>query len=342
MKGKVFIIGPNYFNFLSAAARAYESLDWEVSVLPYDNPIHPYTTLMKWMYKLGNKEKLQAESRALFAQTAKHHFDEFKPDIVFIMNGEILDAALLDYFRKAAKVAVWLFDSRQKLPRAEDHVDHCDAFFCFDNSDVQWYLSQGKRAYFLPQACDCELYKPLKQDRDIDILFVGNLYYSQRRKDIMNAVVERYPKRDIVVYGEYQPWFKGVRAWIRRPHKDVFRNINVTGSEANFLYNKANIVLNIHQESQKDGANPRVFEICGSGAYQICDSNPYISTLFPEGTVGLYSNMDELFERIDFALHNNMQAEAEKARAVVLEKHSFERRMQEVLDVVLNEVPGRQ
>lgn len=342
MKGKVLIIGPNYFNFLSASAHAFESLDYEVSVLSYDTPIHPYTTLMKWRYRLGNKEKLQAESRAFFAQTAQEHFDRFKPELVFIMNGEILDSALLDYFRKSAKVAVWLFDSRQKLPRAEGHIDHSDAFFCFDKADVKWYARQGKKAFFLPQACDCEIYKPLKEDRDIDILFIGNLFYSQRRKDIMNAVIERYPKRDIVVYGEYQPWFKGVLKWIRRPHKGIFRNMNVTSTEANFLYNKANIVINIHQESQKDGANPRVFEICGSGAYQICDRNPYTASLFPEGTMGLYSNNEELFELIDFALHNNMQEQAEVARQVVLKKHTFEKRMAKVLDVVLHEVSGRQ
>lgn len=336
MKGKVLIIGPNYFNFLTATARAYETLDWETSVLPYDNPIHPYTTLMKWRYKLGNKEKLQAESRDFFAQTAKAQFDDFRPDLVFIMNGEILDAALLDYFRKSSKVAVWLFDSRAKLPRAVGHVNHCDAFFCFDNADVEWYLSQGKMAHFLPQACDCEMYRPLKQDRDIDILFIGNLFYSQKRKDIMNAIIDRYPKRDIVVYGEYQPWFKGIRSWLTRPHKGIYRNMNVSSREANFLYNKANIVLNIHQESQTDGANPRVFEICGSGAYQICDRNPYTASLFPEGTVGLYSNVEELFERIEFALHNNMQEQAAAAREEVLAKHTFEKRMENVLQVVFD------
>lgn len=342
MKGKILLIGPNYFNFTAAAARSFEELGYEVRLLAYDNPIHPYTSLMKWRYRLGNKEKLQAESRAFFAQTALSSFNGFKPDIVFIMNGEILDAALLDLFRKGAKVAVWLFDNREKLPRAENHADHCDAFFCFDRGDADWYRANGRTAYFLPQACDCEIYFPLKEERDIDILFVGNLFYSQRRKDIMNAVIARYPKRDIVVYGDYQPWYKGIGKWLRRPHKGVFRNMNVTGPEANFLYNKANIVLNIHQESQLSGANPRVFEICGSGAYQICDRNPYTATLFPEGTVGLYSDMDELFERIDFALHNNMEAQAQKAREEVLARHTFTRRMEEALNVVLNEVPGRQ
>ena len=339
MNDKVLIIGPDYFNFLSAAATAFRSLGKEVSVLPYDNPIHPYTTLMKWRYRLGDKEKLQAESRALFAQTAREAFDGFRPGLVFIMNGEILDAASLYYFRKSAKVAVWLFDSRLKLPRAEAHIDHCDAFFCFDKADVKWYAARGKKAFFLPQACDSTVYRPLKLERDIDILFVGNLFYSKRRKDIMNAVIERYPKRDIVVYGDYQPWFKGLGQWLRRPHKGIYRNMNVTSEEANFLYNKAGIVLNIHQESQKDGANPRVFEICGSGAYQICDRNPYTEALFPEGTVGLYSNLDELFEKIDFALHNNMQKQADAAREVVLEKHTFENRMATVLEVVLKEVP---
>ncbi|MBQ0122253.1 MAG: glycosyltransferase [Bacteroidales bacterium] len=342
MKGKILIIGPNYFNFLTAAAHSCEELGYEIQVLPYDNPIHPYTTLMKWRYRFGNKEKLRSESRAFFAQTVLSTFKNFSPDIVFIMNGEILDAAILDFLRKTAKVAVWFFDNREKLPCAENHVDHCDALFCFDRGDVEWYRSKGKAAYFLPQACDCEIYFPLKEERDIDILFIGDLFYSQRRKDIMNAVIGHYPKRDIVVYGSYQPWYKGLWKWICRPHKGIYRNMNVTGAEANFLYNKANIVLNIHRESQMDGANPRFFEICGSGAYQICDRNSYTASVFPEGTVGLYSDMDELFALIDFALHNNMEEQARKAREELLSKHTFTRRMEEALKVVLNEVPDCQ
>lgn len=340
MGNKVLIIGPNYFNFLKAAADAFEALGWTPSVLPYDTPINPYTTLAKWRYRLGNKEKLQADSRRRFALQARRIFDSVKPDFVFIMNGEILDADTLDYFRSGAKVALWMFDSRHKLPAAVGHADHVDAMFCFEQDDVDWYADQGKKVYFLPQACDDAIYRPLKEDRDIDILFIGNLFWSPRRKRIMNAVIERYPKKDVVVYGLYHPWFKGIKEWLKRPHKGNFRNMNVTSSEANFLYNKADIVLNIHQESQLNGANPRVFEICGSGAYQICDRNPYIESLFPEGSVGLYGDMDELFERIDFALHNNMQAQAQVARKEVLANHTYRNRIAEVLKVVFDIVPS--
>jgi spore maturation protein CgeB len=38
--------------------------------------------------------------------------------------------------------------------------------------------------------------------------------------------------------------------------------------------------LNIHHEQSQNGANPKVFEICGSGSYQICDANPYIESFF--------------------------------------------------------------
>ena len=328
----VLVIGPNYFNYLSAAKGAFERMGWNVVVEGYDNPIHPYTLAMKWRWKLSrNREALQSKSRDAYNRYIIGRFLEVRPDMVFVMNGDILFGSTLDAFRASAKVALWLFDTCSKLPSSVAHIDHVDALFCYEQDDVDGYASQGKTAYFLPQACDTDTYCPLSLSKDIDILFVGNLYTSPRRMQIMQQVVEHYPDRHIEVWGLYKPWYKGVLRWLFREHRDIYKNRTVPAAEVNRLYNRARVVLNIHQEQQRDGANPRTFEIFGSGAWQVCDANPCIEQMFSADEMGVFHSIDELFACIDDALHHDKTAAVEQARAKILAQHTFDVRMQTVV-----------
>jgi len=338
---RVLIIGPNYYNFLPAVDAAFRELGWETAVAGYDTPVHPYTFGKRLRYKLSlHRERLVRQCRSAWQGVIQQRFEEVRPDLVFVMNGDLLEAETLDRFRRSAKVALWLFDSRAKLPGAAGHENHVDALFCFEQADVEAFRSEGKQACFLPQACDTATYHPIPGIRkDIDILFVGNMYYSPRRKALMNAVAARFPGQKVLAYGWYQPWFKGIGAWLRRPYKKVFTNVNVSSENANLLYNRARIALNIHQEHQRNGANPRVFEICGSGAYQICDRNPYVESLFPDGSVGLYSGEEELIARIEAALSSDMSGQAAAACRYVREQHTFRNRMETVLKTVFGVVP---
>lgn len=334
MKSRVLIIGPRYYNYLTACEYAFKELGWETYVESYDNPIHPYTTLMKWRYKVArDKEALQRKSRESYNQYIEHRFNSLNPDMVFIMNGDILESSTLDKFRQSAKVLLWLFDNRSKIPASIQHVDHVDYLFCFEQEDVDWYQLQGKQAYFLPQACDTSTYYPIACQKDIDILFVGVLYYSPRRQQIIRQLIQRFPHFNIVVYGIYKPWFKNPIKWLFREHRHIYKNRNISAEEVNACYNRSRIVLNIHQEQQQNGANPRTFEICGSGAYQLCDANPYIEALFPNGEVGIYHAEDELFRLVEEAMRTEQTASAQAAYRLVLENHSFIVRIKETLAI---------
>ena len=338
---RVLIIGPNYFNFLPAVEKAFSELGWETDVLPFDNPVHPYTPWMKWRYKLSrHREALQARGRAVFRTEAISRLDAFRPDLVFLLNGDIFEDETLDEIRSGGvKIALWLFDNRERLPRSVTEVGHVDRLFCFEQRDVDWFRAQGwDNVSFLPQACDPDVYRPLEGvAKDIDILFVGNLYGSAKRKETMEAVIRAFPQRCIEVYGLYQPWYKGVLKCWYRPHKDIFKNRTIPPAAVNALYNRARIVLNIHQELQQSGANPRVFEICGSGAYQICDGNDYIRSLFPDGSVGLYDSEQELLTLLGRALEEDPSAQAEAAHRTVYGQHTFVNRMAQVLSSIRSE-----
>lgn len=330
---RALIIGPSYYHFTDAAASAFSQAGYQVSICAYDTPVDPYDIWHRLGYKMAaDKEAFRRLNRAARQQVFTSSFDGFVPDTVFIMNGEMLLPETLDYFRGRARVALWCFDSVMHIPVIEGHIDHVDRFYCYDRGDVEHYAAQGKEALFLPQAADTSVYFPTGDAiKDIDILFVGDLYHSPRRQRYIRGVIGAFPDKRIKVAGIYKPWYKNPVKTLLRERRDIYTNRNVSPEEVNKLYNRARVVLNIHNEQQTDGANPKVFEICASGAYQICDANPYIRNLFPCGEVGLYDTAEQMHALVREALEGDMSARASAARKKVMESHTFGTRIATVI-----------
>jgi spore maturation protein CgeB len=332
---KVLIIGPNYFNFNQSIQCAFKTLGWQTVVESYDNPIHPFRGWVKWRRKFSfNRQKLKDRQDEKFNQHIIEVFNQEQPDFVFVLNGDILFAETFDFFRKSAKTALWMYDFLSRYPKSYGHIDHVDAFFCYEMQDVENYLLQGKIAYFLPQACDEKDYFPIKIEKDIDILFIGILYRYQKRIELLRAVIENFTNKKIVIIGKYKPFEKNPLKWLFREKRSIYTNQNIPVNQVNKYYNRAKIVLNIHHETQQNGANPKVFEICSAGAYQICDANPFIESLFPNGEVGLYHNEEELIACINDALQNDKSENAKRANEIIVNGHTFIHRIKTMLEQI--------
>lgn len=332
---KVLIIGPAFFYFNQSIERAFHTLGWETRVEAYDNPIHPYHWLNRIRYKLSaDKGKLKERSRQDYRTHIERIFTQEMPDLVFIMNGDNLLPATLELFRKSAVTVIWFFDSLRRMPLCEENLPHADEVFCYEQEDIPWIRERwGIEAKFLPQAMDPALYHPLPGTaKEYDIVFAGDLYQSPRRQRLMQAVVKKFGDRRIRVWGVYKPWYKNLLLWMTRERKDIYMNRSTTAEVLNREYNRARIVLNIHCEQQRNGANPKVYEIAASGACQICDSNPYIDRLLGDTDAGLYHDEQELLALIEQRLAS--PAGAMTACDLVLRNHTFEERMRYVCQVV--------
>jgi len=339
MKEKVLIVSSPFFGYQESVARAFNTLGYSTRVEIYDEPIHPFKGWLKWRHKFAiDKEKLREKSRKKYSMYIKQVYDEFSPNIVFLYNGTMILDETLDYFRKKSKVIIWMNDSVQRIDRAicKEHINHADAVFCFEEDDVVYYQKLHKKAYFLPLSCDPQVYYPTNYEKDIDILFVGNIYSSKKRIELLKLIAKHYPHLNLLFYGHYKPYYKQPIKWLFREQRNIFRNINIPPEKVNEFYGRCKIALNIHHKQTINGANQRVFEISGAGAYQICDSNPYITSLFPNGEVGLYKNEQELFDLIEDALQNDKSENAKKAQKIVLENHTFLHRVKEMLAILDN------
>lgn len=329
---KVLILGPNYYHFLPAIDNAFKANGFLTSSVSYTD----FNFFQKSAMKLGNKSvisKIINRHKEAYEYKVKEIFQQFMPDLVFIMNGDFLYSRTLDYLRNTTHVAIWLFDNISKMPGIIGNLKHCDHIFSFDKNDIKILEDIGLKASFLPQACDVKTYFPIAgSKKDIDILFVGNLYFYPNRQKTIQKIIEAFPGRKIKVIGEYKPWYKGILKCIFRENRDIYTNHNVSPEEVNKYYNRSKIVLNIHREDQKNGANPRLFEICGSGAYQISDSNPYIESIFHNGEIGLFKDNNGLIKVISESLAHDKSANAQKAHEIVIQHHTYECRMQQMLE----------
>lgn len=335
---KVLIVSSPFFDYQVSVGRGFEELGYEVRIETYDEPIHPFKGLLRWRHKFSlNREALREKSRQKYKRYIEAVFDGYRPDIVFTYNGQILKDETLDYFRNnGAKVIVWMYDSVQREDRKPciTHIDHSDLFCCFEEKDVEYYAAMGKKAYFMPLACDTTVYYPQKACKDIDILFVGTIYTSKKRIRILEELLRHYPDRKILIYGEYKPYFKNPVSWAFRRNRKTFLNYNIPPCQVNDLFSRTRIALNVHHKQTFNGANQRLFEACGARAYQICDRNPFIGGLFPDGQVGLYDTQEQMYSLIDYALSHDMTQQAEAAHDIIIGHHTFKQRVIQMLDLL--------
>ena len=327
---KVLIIGPNFHYFNASIERAFQSLGWETKVDAYDTPIHPYSLWNKILYKLAHEKlSLKQESRRFYDVYIRGIIDSYAPDLVFIMNGDNLLPQTTEYLSEHTKVVFWVFDSVRKYPLIIENLKYANAVFCYEQEDIP-YLSKEYRinAHFLPQAFDPQLYYPIEGvEKKYDIAFAGDIWQSKKRQDTLQAVVNAFPDKRIIVWGVYKPWYKGLFMWITRERKDIYKNQNTTAEVLNRTYNASLIVLNIHVEQQTNGANPKVYEIAASGAIQLCDANPYVETLeIPN--IYFYHSSDELIQCIRTILNN-----PSASKQIDMSQHTFTSRIKEVLQL---------
>ena len=214
------------------------------------------------------------------------------------------------------------------------HIDHVDAFFCFEQSDVNYYKQFGKIAYFMPMACDTHVYFPIKKEKTIDILFVGTIYISPKRIKFLKRLIKEFPDKKILIYGIYKPYFKSPIKWLFREKRTIFKNQNLKPNQVNELYAKTKVALNIHNAQTFNGANPRLFEASGAKVYQVCDTNPFIESIFPNHEIGLYSNEDEMIAAIRNGLEHDHQQQIDQAYDIIIQNHTFNVRVETMLKTI--------
>ena len=122
----------------------------------------------------------------------------------------------------------------------------------------------------------------------------------------------------------------------------------VSSEECVQIFNASRINLNLHSSvdptrlvSGGDFVNPRTFELAACGAFQLVDERTLMDESFAADEMARFSSLDDLRDKIGHFLGREEErtAMAARARARVLAEHTYDHRMQRLIDYCAERLP---
>lgn len=182
----------------------------------------------------------------------------------------------------------------------------------------------------LLQCCDPEVFFPQYcEECAEDILFVGTARGHIFRQIVKDAMLTHH---DVAIYGT---------AWDEFLDKEYIKGAYIPNEEVHKYYSSCKILLNDHWETMRinDFPSNRLFDGLACGAFIISDDFPSAESLF-EGNIITYDTADDLNEKIEYYLTHDdeRRAKAEKGREFVLKNHTFDNRVDEIINCLKKDI----
>lgn len=332
MKTKVLLIGPQCFNYNQSIASAFDDESYEVKIIDYHEQFGQIKLINKIAY-FFSAQRIQTTAK-LLSKLNKYIisvYNQYCPDIVLIIKGDtILEETVLKM--KRSKNILWMLDGIYYNPQSINLVDKVDAVFLFEKTDEESVKKINQNTFYLPSAFDDRIFKNLELPKDIDLLFIGTLHDS--RVKLLEKLHAIFPQLEMKVYCERYRIYKSPVKYFKSLKDKVFINRFVSPSEANVLYNRSKICLNMHHEQSVYGINPRFFEITGANALQFVDYKPFIDDYFSDYSIKTYQTEAELFELIRQYFGKNQLPDDRGLYDAVNKYHTYRNRVEYILDKI--------
>lgn len=220
---------------------------------------------------------------------------------------------------------MWLISHPDDVKISE--YQQYDHVFVASNSFAQ-YLSgrlEGKVSSLLQCTDPTLFYKDVTEDLEIaDVLFVGNSR-GQRRPAVQYALESDL---DFCVYGEL---------WEGMLPPSRVRGVHIPNQVLRQYYSSAKVVLNDHWPDMRSEGfiSNRIFDAGACGAAILSDEMEACKILF--GDAIAYFDSPETFTKSANTLLNDTtgrKKRGDKLRKLISEKHTFDHRVSEILDIV--------
>lgn len=329
MKTKVLLIGPAYFAYNQSIASAFDPDRFEIKIIEYTEKLGQINLLNKIVYFFSTK-RINTTVKLLtkLNQYILNTYNRYRPDVILIIKGDTInDETILKM--KGSKRILWMLDGIFYHPQSVKLAFEMDAVFLFEKTDITEARKINSNTFYLPPAFDDQIFRKLPLKKDIDILFIGVLYDS--RIKLLEKLQKRFPQLNIKVYCKRYWFYKTPLKYFKSLTDSMFINRFVTPIQANILYNRSKICLNMHHAQSIYGINPRFFEILGARALQFVDHKLYIDEFFSEYDVQTYNNEEELFEMISQQFANNSEQENNKLYDTICKYHTYKKRVEYIL-----------
>lgn len=354
---RVLLTGYEFHQYSEFVGKAFQELGCEVKILPFIDGLKglkeaiKYTEIKKMRSYLGrefDKERLVVEvGKSRFRGFNKRlilEVDEYKPDILFVIKGNIIYPETLRKIKaknKGIKIILWMMDSALRFSIVLEGARYYDLFYTYEPADIPQLRDMGiKKARLLHMAFDPDVYKRFAEKREyIDIIFVGGVSGYPNRELIFNALTPffKQKKLKVAIYGKqwsmYNP-FKLYKYKIKKKELGkLINNFNINHNQINEVYNSAKICLNLPDFEAEEAITPRTFEILGAGGFQIADYKNSLKDFFEiDKEIVCFKNIDELKQKISYYLENDKERKAiAEAGHKAVTKHTFKHRIEKIL-----------
>jgi spore maturation protein CgeB len=314
----------------------------------YIAPIHGGTYIV---ISQGIVDGLRSLVREVYTakadQNVVSYAAEIKPDLVLVLLGDTFPIDQVNAIRAMGiKTAVWFTDDPYYSDVTITIAPFYDFVFTQELSCLSLYPLVGcRQVHYLPLAANTRVFHYQGMDRslNIDVCFLGTAWNSR-----------------IDLFDQIAPYLSSIKTLIVGPGWNRLQNYHLlkdkiyldvlTPEQSALLMNQAKIVMNNHRPFDDNtlfsknsrrllahSINPRTFEICACGAFQLTDVRSELDRYFVRGKqIETYDSPLELIEKIDYYLsHADERNEiALRGHNQTLQEHTYPTRLKELLEVV--------
>jgi len=273
---------------------------------------------------LGSSHEKQSWFNEILAAQIRHH----KPDVIL---NQAMDGVCSQFLREMKSHARFLVGQiASPLPRNEDFRVY-DLIISSLPNYVEYFCRMGVRAELHRFAFEPRIINRLKNQRNkIEVSFAGSL--SSHHKERIHLLEYLCGQLDMEVWGQGMDGLTE-NSPVRRQHKGV-----AWGIEMYQILHQSKVTLNHHIGIAESWANNmRLFEATGVGTLLITDWKTNLEEMFKiDREVVAYRTPQECAEKIRYYLQreDERQSIAKAGQKRTLEEHTYDRRMEELVDLV--------
>jgi spore maturation protein CgeB len=262
-----------------------------------------------------------------------------RPDIAIVTGGQRISAKTIRHIKRLGSTAVlWTTDPPMQFEPLVTAALSYDTIFCQGTEAIEMLARVGiEGTHWLPMACDPEVHHPVAcstvehRQYGSDIVFVGS-YYPERA-----ALFEPLSALTSCAFAIWGPGWEALPA--ASPLRKHLKGRHTRPEDWLKIYSAGKIILSTHyHDPQKQfpvyQASPRVFEILACGAFQLCDDQRDVFTLFRDGRdLVKFKDGKDLVAKVQHYLAHpeERRAIAEQGRKTVLARHTYQERIKELL-----------
>lgn len=352
-KKKIFIIAPDFYGIDKSISKAFESFGFEVFLINSRTKLNLLEKISKKMMRKFPFTRiicnnllgffLDKENKKYLSYVKKEN-----PALLFIIKGETIFPRTLELIKKEIRIPlvayIWddpfcsyagQFSDDYRKNNFKEGMYLYDHIFVYD----PYYLEEMKKlgisnVSYLPLATDIDKYKRVNLVKDeeqmynFDISFVGTPYPNRVK------ILENLTEFKLGVFGD------GWERWFRKSKTPIYYKGKAVNEEVLKIYSFSKIVLNIHDPEAICGVNTRTFDILSCGAFELVDYKPELEHLFKGGEeIVYYKDIADLKRLIKYYLDNPKERNniAEKGKTKVLNSHTWNHRIKEVIHILHSE-----